>query len=1022
VHDTRVPTELRLRRFTAERIEPAVYRSRAPLTVTAWQAPGEPVPFTEAAESFRDATDVTPLLTGDAWGPPWGTTWLRLTGTVPTGWATATGTLAVDTRLEALIDLGFHGESPGFQAEGLVYDPDGRTIKGIAPLNTAVGLPGGPGEQIELFVEAASNPKVEGVGVLRYSPTPLGDRATAGGEPLYRLGPIELALLDVTVWELARDIEMLAGLMAELPTDLPRRALILRALERMMDAMDPRDVAGTAAAGRAELAAVLASPANASAHHLHAVGHAHIDSAWLWPVRETVRKCARTFSTVLDLMNEHDDFVFACSSAQQFAWIKQSYPELFARIRAKVAGGQFVPVGGMWVEADTNMPGGEAMARQFVAGKRFFLEEFGVDCAEVWLPDSFGYSAALPQIVAAAGACYFLTQKISWNQTNRMPHHTFWWQGIDGTRVFTHFPPVDTYNSRLIPAELAHAERNYSEHGRGSMSLVPFGFGDGGGGPTREMIARGRRARSLEGSPTVEFDTPAGFFGKAEADYPDAPVWVGEMYLELHRGTYTSQSRTKHGNRHSEHLLREAELWACTAAVLSGGDYPYERLEKHWQTVLLQQFHDILPGSSIAWVYRDAERNYTELATDLEDLIGRSLAELAGPGDRSITFNPTPHERDGVPALGAGAATEPDGSDVAVAEDGDRLSLDNGLLRVVVDGRGLLASIVDLTTDRELVPPGGAANLLQLHRDAPNEWDAWDIDEHYRRHPIDLDEAESITVRSNGSHRATVRVGRRHGKSSFRQDISLARGAASLEIVTTVDWHERQTLLKLAFPLAVQAAQSASETQFGHVFRPTHTNTSWEAAKFEICAHRWIHVAEPGFGVAITNDRTYGHDVTTAALSGGGFATTVRLSLLRAPVYPDPDADQGEHVFRSLLVPGAEIADAVRAGYRTNLPVRSVLGSRDVAPIVSVSDPGAAIEAVKLAEDRSGDVIVRLYESLGRRSTVTVTAGFPAARVTVTDLLERPVDAAARTISTDGGSVELSLRPFEIVTLRFARG
>jgi alpha-mannosidase len=1024
VHDTRAHTELRLRRFTAERIEPALYRVRAPLIVTAWRAPGEPVPFAEAATLLSEAESDTAVLTGDAWGPPWGTTWLRLTGAVPTGWATAAGTLPADTRLEVLIDLGFHGASPGFQAEGLVYDPSGRTLKGIAPLNTAVRLPGGPGDDIELFVEAASNPRIEGTGVLRYSPTPLGDRATAGTEPMYRLGPIELALLDVTVWELLRDIEMLAGLMVELPTDLPRRALILRALERMMDAMNPGDVAGTAAAGRAELAGVLASPAYPSAHHLHAVGHAHIDSAWLWPVRETVRKCARTFSTVLDLMDEHDDFVFACSSAQQFAWIKQFYPELFARIRAKVAAGQFVPVGGMWVEADTNMPGGEAMARQFVAGKRFFSEEFGVDCQEVWLPDSFGYSAALPQIVAAAGARYFLTQKISWNQTNRMPHHTFWWQGIDGTRVFTHFPPVDTYNSALLPAELAHAERNYSDHGRGSMSLVPFGFGDGGGGPTREMIARGRRARSLEGSPTVEFSTPRAFFDQAQVDYPDAPVWAGEMYLELHRGTYTSQSRTKHGNRRSEHLLREAELWATTSTVLLGTDYPYDRLEKHWQTVLLQQFHDILPGSSIAWVYRDAERNYAELATDLEELIGRSLADLAGPGDRNITFNATPHERDGVPALGGGAGTDPAGPDVAVTEDGDRLTLDNGLLRVVVDGRGLLTSIVDSTTNRELVPQGGAANLLQLHRDAPNEWDAWDIDEHYRRHTVNLDEAESITVSTEGSDRVTIRVARRHGGSSYLQDICLARGAASLEIVTSVDWHERQTLLKLAFQLAVQAPQSASETQFGHVFRSTHTNTSWEAAKFEICAHRWIHIAEPGFGVVVTNDRTYGHDVTTAALSGGGFTTTVRLSLLRAPVYPDPDADQGEHVFRSLLVPGAEIADAVRAGYRTNLPVRSVLGSRDVAPIVKVSDPGAAIEAVKLAEDRSGDVIVRLYESLGRRSGVTVTAGFQATGVAVTDLLERQMNAATagRPVGAVGPSIDLLLRPFEIVTLRFARG
>jgi len=323
-----------------------------------------------------------------------------------------------------------------------------------------------------------------------------------------------------------------------------------------------------------------------------------------------------------------------------------------------------------------------------------------------------------------------------------------------------------------------------------------------------------------------------------------------------------------------------------------------------------------------------------------------------------------------------------------------------------------------------VVAPGAAANLLQLHRDAPNEWDAWDIDEHYRRHAVDLDVAESITVRTAGAEGVTIRVTRRHVGSAFRQDITLTRGSRSLEIVTTVDWHEQQTLLKLAFPLAVQAGQSASETQYGHVFRPTHTNTSWEAAKFEICAHRWIHVAEPGFGVAITNDRTYGHDVCTAARSDGGFATTVRLSLLRAPVYPDPAADQGEHIFRSVIVPGAEIVDAVREGYRTNLPVRSVLGSRDVAPIVSVSDPGVAVEAVKLAEDRSGDVIVRLYESLGQRTNVTVTAGFPVSTSTVTDLLERPLDGAATRapIEITGPSADLLLRPFELITLRFARG
>ncbi|MET0866206.1 MAG: alpha-mannosidase, partial [Nakamurella sp.] len=651
MHDSRAQTELRLRRFTAERIEPAVYRSRVPLTVRAWQVPGEPVPFTDAA-----AAEYSTLNTGDAWGPPWGTTWLRIGGTVPAEWAAE---LAAGLRVEALVDLGFTGDYPGFQAEGLAYTAQGRAIKGIAPRNSQVSLDLPPGGTVDLWVEAASNPRIEGDGVLRYAPTQLGDRDTAGSTPLYRLGRIELALLDVEVWELLRDIEMLEGLAQVLPTDLPRRALILRSLERMLDALDPDDVASTAAAGRAELVGVLAAPASASAHHLHAVGHAHIDSAWLWPTRETIRKCARTFATVVDLMDSDPEFVFACSSAQQYAWVKQSYPELFERIRSKVAAGQFVPVGGMWVESDTNMPGGEAMARQFVMGKRFFLDEFGVDCPEVWLPDSFGYSAGLPQIVAAAGSSYFLTQKISWNQTNRMPHHTFWWQGIDGTRIFTHFPPVDTYNSQLVPSELAHAERNYADHGYGSMSLVPFGFGDGGGGPTREMLARGHRVTSMEGSPTLEFSSPSRFFEQAAADYPDAATWVGEMYLELHRGTYTSQARTKAGNRRSEHLLREAELWAATATVQLGTEYPYDEFDKYWRTVLLNQFHDILPGSSIAWVYRVAEQQYAELATDLEQLITHRLNLLAGaetpnPGGQEIVFNATPHERGGIPALGAG--------------------------------------------------------------------------------------------------------------------------------------------------------------------------------------------------------------------------------------------------------------------------------------------------------------------------------------------------------------------------------
>ena len=1009
MHDDRRITEVRLERFVRERISPAVYSRSVPLALSRWEAPGEPVP---ALEAMRQ--DFEPQEHGAAWGKPWGTTWLRLQGEVPDSWGTEP-----DTTVEVVVDLGFTVEVPGFQCEGIAWRPDGSIIKAVSPRNQYIPLKLlGGGMAVDFYVEAAANPDVaQG---WTFAATPYGDRSTAGTTPQYRLGTIAIAEFSRTVWELQQDVWTLAGLMAELPVELPRRHEILRALERMMDVMDPEDVAGTAAAGREALAGVLARPAYASAHQLVATGHAHIDSAWLWPVRETVRKCARTFSNVVALMDENPDFVFSCSSAQQLAWIKESYPELFSRIREKVRTGQFVPVGGMWVESDTNMPGGEAMARQFVEGKSFFMAEFGLECREAWLPDSFGYSAALPQIVKAAGSRWFLTQKISWNQTNRMPHHTFNWEGIDGTRLFTHFPPVDTYNSELSGRELAHAERNYRDHGRGTVSLVPFGYGDGGGGPTREMLAAAARTADLEGSPRVRLGSAESFFARAEADYQSLPVWVGEMYLELHRGTYTSQARTKKGNRRSEHLLREAELWCATAAVRTGGSfaYPAAELKRLWQLVLLQQFHDILPGSSIAWVHQDAERNYEAVGTALEALIGQAAAAMLGPGERQFLLNAAPHIRDGVHAM---AAEEPKGAPrpaSATEHDGGYI-LDNGVIRVVLDASGLITSLQDYASGREAIAPGGRGNLLEMHRDTPNEWDAWDIDEFYRRNVTPLTEASSLRLADNGPD-AEVLVERRTGASTITQRITLAAGSPSLSLTTTVDWQEREKLLKLGFALDVRADRSAAETQFGHVFRPTHTNTSWEAAKFEICAHRWIHVAEPGYGVAVSNASTYGHDVTRSVReTDGGTTTTVRLSLLRSPKFPDPQADRGQHELTVTIRPGARIADAVEEGYRTNLVPRLVRGAAPVEPLFALSNPALVVEAVKLAEDGSGDVVVRLYESLGRRSIGTITANFPVQGSWAVDLLERPVQEPG--VECGGNVVELKLRPFQLVTLRFAR-
>ncbi|MFC7302643.1 alpha-mannosidase [Streptomyces monticola] len=1003
MHDDRALVEARLKRVLDERIRPAVYPESVPLTVGAWVAPGEPVPVAEGLAAAHE-----PVEAGSAWGAPWATTWFKVTGEVPAAWAGKT--------VEAVLDLGFDENMPGFQCEGLVYESDGTPVKGLNPRNqwVRIGSPAVGGERIELHIEAASNPVI--LDYHPFRPTQLGDKETAGDKPQYVLARMDLAVFDSTVWELIQDLEVVGELMHELPVEGGRRWDLLRAVGRCLDAVDLQDVGGTAAAARAQLTEVLRAPADASAHRISAVGHAHIDSAWLWPLRETVRKVARTTSNMTSLLEDEEEFVFAMSQAQQFAWIKEHRPEVYAKVKKAVAEGRFVPAGGMWVESDTNMPGSEAMARQFVHGKRFFIEEFGVDNDEAWLPDTFGFAAGLPQIIKAAGSKWLLTQKISWSQINKFPHHTFQWEGIDGTRIFTHFPPVDTYNCSMAGREIAHAARNFKDKGVARHSLAPTGWGDGGGGTTREMIAKARRMRSLEGSATVTWEPPAAFFAKAEAENPQPPVWVGELYLELHRATLTSQARTKQGNRRSEHLLREAELWAATAAVRTGFPYPYEELDRLWKTVLLHQFHDILPGSSIAWVHREAEKTYAAVAQELTGIITaaqRALAGPAGPGDGELLFNAAAHPRGGVAAGAAGPCATSAQVTVGPRPDGGHI-LDNGLLRVEIDARGLVVSAYDIEADRETLAPGAAANLLQIHPDFPNMWDAWDVDEFYRNVVTDLTDLDALTLDGTA-----VTVVRSFGDSRVTQTLSLPADAKRLDIATEVDWHETEKFLKAAFPLDLHTDRYAAETQFGHLYRPTHTNTSWEAAKFEACNHRFVHLEEPGWGVALVNDSTYGHDVTrTVRPADAGTTTTVRLSLLRAPRFPDPETDQGVHRFRHALVPGATVTDAVREGYRINLPERRLPGSGTVAPLASVDRDEVVISAVKLADDGSGDVVVRLYEAAGGRARTVLRPGFPAASVWATDLLERSLAEAPQYALRDG-EVPVSLRPFELLTLRF---
>ncbi|MCW2968129.1 MAG: Alpha-mannosidase, partial [Solirubrobacteraceae bacterium] len=737
MHENHRSVEQRLSRALRERIRPAVYAASEPLDVTAWHAPGEPVPVGEALAAAYERFPV-----GSRWGSPWSTSWLRIRGSVPGAFA--------GRRVEVVVDLGFDASGPGFQAEGLAYSADGVPIKGISPRNAYVPVTAraAGGERIDLLVEAAANPTV-----LRWSgedggspflPTTLGDRPASPTDPLYVLRRVDAAVLDERVMAFALDVEVLQGVMTSLPLSEPRRHEILRALERALDVLDLHDIAGSVDGAAAELRDVLRRPAHASAHRISAVGHAHIDSAWLWPIRETKRKCARTFANVTALASDYPELVFACSSAQQYAWVQEQQPQIFARMQEAARLGSWAPVGGMWVESDTNMPGSEALARQFVHGQQFFQQHFGASCEEVWLPDSFGYTAAFPQIARLAGARWFLTQKLSWNTTNTLPHHTFWWEGLDGTRVFTHFPPVDTYNAEVVGGELQHAVSTFAEKGAATRSLMPFGYGDGGGGPTREMLERARRLADLEGAARVTVESPRAFFSAAEEEYADAPVWAGELYLEFHRGTYTSQARTKRGNRRSEHLLRELELWATTAAVRTGVDYPYDTLTSAWQTVLLHQFHDILPGSSIGWVHAEAAETYAALATELEagiaDVAATEGILNASPFPRAevITLPGNAMAWAVAPALGLGSVVEFTGTPVTTIESDEGTTLDNGIVRMQVDHHGLLTSALDLRTGRESLAPGSSGNLLQLHPDHPNQWDAWDLDAHYRRVGTDL--------------------------------------------------------------------------------------------------------------------------------------------------------------------------------------------------------------------------------------------------------------------------------------------
>jgi len=997
---------------------PLVHPHRQPLDVTAGPT----------------LDDQQPIAAGTPWGAPWATTWFRCTGTVPEAWQ--------GRRVEALVDLGFAADSPGFQCEGLVRAADGTPVQGIHPRRQAVAVTG-PGP-VELLIEAASNPMFP-----QCEPSLRGRLATSDAAPLYVLGRTELVVVDPEGEALFHDLDVLDGLMRALALRDPRRARLLRTIGRALDAVAAGD--GPAAA-RKELAPALATKPAEHTHRVVATGHAHIDSAWLWPLGETQRKCVRTFTSAVALMDADPEYRFACSQAVQYEWVRHAEPAVFERIKAHVAGGQWVPVGGMWVESDMNLPSGESIVRQIVHGQRYFEEHFGVRCTEMWIPDVFGYPAGLPQVFAAGGMRRFVTQKLSWNRTNRSPHHTFWWEGLDGTRVLTHFPPVDTYNAEITPAELSHSVERFADHGWSEWSLVPFGHGDGGGGPTREMLARARRVAELDGMPRVELGTPAQFFERVEAELAGgaAPVWRGELYLETHRGTLTSQLRTKLGNRTAERLLREAELLTATTNVAGGerGD-PHE-LDELWREVLIQQFHDILPGSSIGWVHDDAEAAFARVATDLEGRIGAALDRVGG--GQAVVLNAATWPRrevvvagvapDGAgrvqqlgegrhafvaaaPGLGTAALEAVELDPAAPARRPDRVvvtdrTMANEHVAVSWDPAGRLTSMIDVARGRELL--SGPAAVLHLAVDHPVNYDAWDVESWTVAGGAPLETAERVEVLADGPLVGIVAAEYSFGPSTAVVRYTLRAGSPRLDVAVELDWQHREHLLSMVFPFDVRADVASCGVQFGHVKRPTHASTSWDAAKFEVCAHRWVDVSEPSFGVAVLDDGRYGHGITDTAGRQGASGTAVRVSLARAARYPDPDADQGRHAVTLALFPhGPGLAEVVAEAERLELPLRVHPGSGAAAgplpaPPVTVTGDGVEVDAVKVADDGSGDVVVRLHEAVGDRTAISVATPRRIVAAASCNLLEE----SEHHFEVSDGIVATTLRPFQLLTLRLS--
>jgi alpha-mannosidase len=904
-----------------------------------------------------------------------------------------------------------------------------------------------------------------------------GDHA---GDPNVRLYMKEcsVVLIDQPTRDFIAAARVAHGVAVQLDDNNQVKALLFNALDAAFQVLDTRDPLGTDAFydsvpdALKTLKAGVAAAGEPMNVDIIGIGHAHIDVAWLWTLGQVVRKSGRTFSNVLRLMEEFPDYTFSQSQPQLYSYTEKHYPEIFAQIKERVAEGRWEPMGGTWVEPDINAIGAESLARQFLLGRGYFRKHFGdVDTPVLWLPDTFGYSWALPQLIKQAGMKWFITHKMSWNQYNQMPHQILWWQGIDGTKVLTHFlttptgdeflPYSTTYNADISPKQIIGTWTNFRQKELHNELITAYGYGDGGGGPTREMIENVHEFKAMPGAPRVRAGTIREFMDRLEAEAPDnTPVWNGEFYLEYHRGTFTSQARNKRNNRKSEFLMHDAEFLATLAALTTDYAYPHEEFAQAWELICLNQFHDILPGSSINEVYVDSTKDYQiieGLGCQTRDAaleaLGRSLPAnssilVANPtsfagrrmGLLQDRLKPGTHLVDGsgnalavqvvengtlieFPHLEAysvgglkestGEVTLPTG-ELSVTQSKGGVVFENALVRAELDGNGEITRLYDKQAGREVLAPNSTGNVLLAFEDRPMNYDAWDIDIFYEDRTEKVEGVESIEVVEQGPLRVGIEIKRRYRSSQIHQKITLTRDSKRLDFETWVDWHEHHILLKVAFPVDVMSPAATFEVQWGNVERATHRNTTWEWARFETCAHKWADLSEGNYGVALLNDCKYGYDVHD---------NVMRLSLLKSATSPDPQADQGEHFMTYSLLPheGDWRSEVIPAAYDLNDPLivwrvlgGSGAGEGSVGSLVSTSVENAVIETVKQAEDGNG-VIVRLYEDHRFRNKVTVKAGFAVAEAYHTNLLEENETK----LDVVGDAVTLDITPYQIATIRF---